>query len=406
MNCLLIPQNLFLISKRMLSNLQKNFDHQKNIMNLFLTKAKKFRNVFILILHLIPSLTPSAQASEIPDPNSLTLDSFPPVLQGGQFIINDSSLIQQIGWNPSTVWQQGQRFPEFMKLVYFQNLGIGQLSLRDIFQNSLESLNISNLRLSDIGFLNNQTLGNLVIAIPNLRGYHLRDIPLIDDLVNTAVHFSDNMTIEQILNYDHSLQNLRLDRLNLNNYGLDALPRFIDTPIEAFPRWQETIVAEIPGLSQVPFAAFPQSLANLRALNIGHADIVLNEHQNQRFQSLVGSYQDGFNVPCQENCPHIEFNDPPWLNGGQWISGQTLKVRGGHGFLGSVNGGKEPAGRHPFGNGFKVVLWNIDEAAARADMVIFFNLCIKETFIDLGCTPYIFGPVPWFPIYENSWTPI
>ncbi len=123
-------------------------------------------------------------------------------------------------------------------------------------------------------------------------------------------------------------------------------------------------------------------------------------------RSIVGSDKEGFNVYCPQNCPHIEFSQPSWLAGSQWITGNTFEVKGGKGILGTVNGGKEPAGRHPFGASFKVVLWDVDEAGGRGDMAIFFRFCVKKNFVNLGCTPYFIGPIPFFPVHEKTWIPI
>ena len=50
-------------------------------------------------------------------------------------------------------------------------------------------------------------------------------------------------------------------------------------------------------------------------------------------------------------------------------------VDGGEGVLGILNCGKEPTGRNPFGSGFKVALWSVDETKDEASTAIFFRVC-------------------------------
>ena len=75
--------------------------------------------------------------------------------------------------------------------------------------------------------------------------------------------------------------------------------------------------------------------------------------------------------------------------------------RVGTAFSGSIHNGMEPTGRLPFGSAFKVVLTATDEAEGRGEFGLFFRVC-HHGVIDLGCTPYFIGPVPWFPVHEKA----
>ena len=133
---------------------------------------------------------------------------------------------------------------------------------------------------------------------------------------------------------------------------------------------------------------------------VGKVDIVLKQVENQRWKSISGSYQEGFNVPCyNKQCAHIEVAGSDNLTGAAWMSGKYQKVKGGFGILGSLGGGKEPTGRHPFGKAFKQVLWEPNEAKGSITSMMFFRIC-KRGFIDLGCSPYNIGPVPFFEYKE------
>jgi hypothetical protein len=77
-------------------------------------------------------------------------------------------------------------------------------------------------------------------------------------------------------------------------------------------------------------------------------------------------------------------------------------VKGGKGILGSVNGGKEPTGRHPFGDAFKVAVWDVSEVDGMISQALFFRVCMRNNFVDLGCTPYFIGPVPFMTYKEKE----
>lgn len=134
---------------------------------------------------------------------------------------------------------------------------------------------------------------------------------------------------------------------------------------------------------------------------LAQVDVVFSNAEGSVNHSISGSYQEGFNVPCIRNCAHIELGAP--YTGAQWISGLSQQVRGGYGVLGTLNNGLEPTGRHPFGPAFKVVLLNTDEATGTATMGLYFRTCINSP-VDLGCSPYFMGPLPFMTITEEGVT--
>jgi hypothetical protein len=89
-------------------------------------------------------------------------------------------------------------------------------------------------------------------------------------------------------------------------------------------------------------------------------------------------------------------------------------VEGGHGPLKAVNGGREPTGRMVYPIRIKVVLTQIDESKGSASFGLYFRVCIKPVcdpkdpvctdtiYVDLGCTPFFIGPIPWIPAKEKD----
>ncbi len=188
-----------------------------------------------------------------------------------------------------------------------------------------------------------------------------------------------------------------LDALNLAEYGLNSIPGLLDAPLDQFARWGETLIGEIPGLADLPFADFFTDLGTPGPFAL--VDIVFGDKEARRLNTVTGSNVVGFDYPCdQDNCAHIELAGPDWLgatflHGKQWISGNSQWVPGGSGCL----AGEEPTGRHPYGEGFKVVLLGTDEASGLAEFGIYFRFSIF-----CGKTPYIIGPFPWMSQYEKD----
>ena len=53
-------------------------------------------------------------------------------------------------------------------------------------------------------------------------------------------------------------------------------------------------------------------------------------------------------------------------------------------------------------NAFKVTVLETDEATGTAETGLYFRMCVRNLFVDLGCTPYFIGPIPWLPIQEEG----
>jgi hypothetical protein len=79
-------------------------------------------------------------------------------------------------------------------------------------------------------------------------------------------------------------------------------------------------------------------------------------------------------------------------------------VPGGKGILGKLNKGLEPTGLTPWGPkpNIKLAITTINEKKGQADLAIYFRICIKTMFVDLGCTPYFIGPIPVGSVKEKG----
>jgi len=331
-----------------------------------------------------------------PDWVQITLRTLPAVLESGSFQA-PADLIRLLGYDPSRVWQAGQTADQYMQLGDFQeSFQLQQFSLYEIA--ALVGLDWPALRLADFALVAWQTLGDLVQALPDLANRPVESVAPIADLLKGEV--DPQTAIAEVLQ-DEALASLNLGDLNLEQYGLGDIPGLIEAPLESFRDWQQSVIDQVPGLADVPFANFPNPIVE-QGVVVGQVDVVFGPAEGDRTNTISGSYVEGFNVPCEADCAHLEIGQPTLVEGTQWVSGKYQQVRGGRGALAAANGGVEPTGRHPFGNAFKVAVLDTDEASGTAETGLYFRMCVRNLFVDLGCTPYFIGPIPWLPVQEEG----
>jgi hypothetical protein len=350
-----------------------------------------------------PVPTINWQNTQLPDWNRITFSNLPAIAESGSFVA-PPSVTDQLGYDPSRSWEAGQTPAEFSKLGDFQDaFKLQDFTLQTIREASLSQEDLGKTSLQQFGLMAFQTLGSLFEAIPTLNKLPIEKVKPVLDLLSgqLTTDFDPNQTIGQLLTQSPLVGGLEFSKLSLERYGLDSIPGLDTTAIGAFQNWQLVNIDQIPGLSEVPFSQFPTP-ANPVGSDVGIVDVAFGPAEQKRERTISGSDVEGFTVPCQKDCAHAELAGSPKVLGRQWISGKYQDVRGGHGVLAAVNNGKEPTGRHPFGDAFKVVIWDTSEPEGTVDTALFFRFCMRKGFVDLGCTPYFIGPIPWFSYHEKD----
>ncbi|NMF66788.1 hypothetical protein DP113_33955 (plasmid) [Brasilonema octagenarum UFV-E1] len=309
--------------------------------------------------------------------------------------------IKNPGMKQRRTWSAGQSLAEVMELGDFEatEFKIEDFTLEDIAD--ITGIQLKNLKLSDFETLKWQTLADFAQAIPKFEDLEVGTIPPIQELVTKVTGLSaDYQTVGEVLDNYPELAEAELGKyVQLDKYKLTSIPGIQQAQFKDFYNWQNTTIGKIPGLADVPFDQF-SSLPIPDMSFIGKVDLPLGSLEGGRWKSISGSYQDGFNVSCEKKCGHIEVSGSDIVTGSQWMSGKDQKVKGGFGILGKLNGGKEPTGRHPFGKSFKQVIWDVKEADGSITTAMFFRICKRGGFVDLGCSPYFIGPVPFFTYKE------
>jgi hypothetical protein len=358
------------------------------------------------------SMTWDEHQVRLPDWSQLTFGTLPPFSTDGAFE-SSAEINQSLGYDLSRSWQTGQSVETVLKLGDFQTSLYPQLfNLNAIAQ--ISQIDLNQVALDALDMVVWQTLDDLVAAIPHLGQLPISQIPPVESLIASVIPIPQlalrlketlgTTSLSAVLTEFPDLGQLSLGHLGeqLNQFAITDIPGLANIPLQNLRNWSSSTIAGVPGFANVPFDQMPNPLSGIGA--VGRIDMVYGPAETQRQNAISGSTREGFQVPCEDDCAHVELTGSPTLHGKQWISGQYQQVKGGEGFLAMVNGGKEPTGRHPFGEAFKVAIWDVDETTGTVSTALFFRICQRGGFLtpNLGCTPYFIGPIPFMSYRETE----
>ncbi|MBD2311248.1 M23 family peptidase [Desertifilum sp. FACHB-1129] len=310
----------------------------------------------------------------------------------------------------SRSWIAGQTPDQFLTLSDIAPLEPQQLTLEAISQITGEQL--ASLGLDNFPLIAQQTLNELIDAIPSIASVSLDELTPIQHWVSDLVgsrRMGRGLTLFEAIQRYPELGELELGAVDLAELAIAAIPGLTRATLAEFRGWETQLIDEIPGLNQVPLGQFPHPLDSIASQMVMRIDKIWGTAESEAMRTISGSDVEGFEVPCfrdRIDCASIELDDLETegrvqrgpLEGVHWVSGKYQEVRGGRGVLGLVNGGMEPTGRLPFGDVFKVVVWEPDETTDTVTTALFFRACQGM----LGCTPYMIGPIPFLTLRVNA----
>lgn len=323
----------------------------------------------------------------LPDWQQISLSQLPSISSSGS--------LPELGRR----WQAGQRPDEFLSLgdlsPAFQTemFTLGQIA-------DLTGLDLEQVALSEFKLVANQTVEQLVQAVPLLGEHRVKEVPPISRLFQDGYQ---EKTIRDVLRSRPQLAKKKLGQVDLSADPLTAIPNLENTQLNQFIDWDTSLVQDTPGLGEVPLAQMPTPLAPLGDV-VARIDMIYGPAEAGA-NTISGSDVEGFAVSCDQTCAYIELDDlenqgarvKGDFEGKRWVSGKYQKVQGGHGALAALNNGLEPTGRHPFGPGFKIVVWDTNETTDTISTALFFRFCTLA-----GCSPYFIGPVPFLSYQANA----
>ncbi|MEM8602989.1 MAG: hypothetical protein AAGF24_04050 [Cyanobacteria bacterium P01_H01_bin.121] len=294
----------------------------------------------------------------------------------------------------------------------WQYLTVGTLSF-DVFDLEQYSLSdIANLTgqfldgvsLSDLGhFIDFLTPQALVSGIPTLAKLPLEQVPPLKALWQQAgLGNGLSLSVQEAVEQFPGFGQMELGQLSdlLHDFSLHDLPRLAQTPLAKLP--VSDVLTEdliLTGLvDQLKFAQYPNPPALVDWVRIGQIDVPLHKEEHDRLRAISGGVpsEDHFEAQACEGdgCIHAEIHEPGLgeFSGYAWMSADQ-KVKDGFGLLSVPWGGRGPAGNHPFGKGFRLLVGNVNEADGTVELRISFRYCQHFPFAPKTCTPYVL-PLP------------
>ena len=343
-----------------------------------------------------------AQQTGSVDLSNVTFNSLPPYGKAGD-IVSAGDLSEQMGYDPARHWEAGDLPADVFTLGDFQSsFKTQELNLDQVAQ--LSGLDLQQLRIKDVPFFEDKTFSEVADAVPALKEFSLEEVPALAEVFDADL----STTIGELIDTDELIGNMNFNNL-VGEFSVMDIPNLDLAALDSFKNWQATAMSEVPGLGDIGLGKLSQVPDIFSGVTATH-DISFGAKENTKTptrHSITGSSKDGFSVQCvqQRGCAHVELTGAGNMHGAQWIAGGEGKgqqmVNGGEKVLGAVNGGKEPTGRLPFGEAFKVVLDETSESKGTAEFALYFKYCYKGPPVDLGCTPYFLGPIP-MPILNSK----
>ena len=333
------------------------------------------------------------QAVVLPDLNQFSFSDLPAFGESGGF---------REGPYQRT-WRIGQTIDQVLTFSDIQDLVPGNLTLDDI--SAVLGQDLGGRSIQDFPLLGNQSIHDLMSAIPTLGGFDLDALPPIAALVDAELgdRVRQGHTLFNAVQRWPELGESLLGEIDLSAFSIHDIPGIAQTALGTLSGFEQATLNQVPGLRDLPLSSFPNPVAVVGNMTM-QIDMIWGPREGDRPRTISGSDSQGFAVPCnidRTDCASIELQalgsgtDP--LDGIHWVSGKYQAVEGGSGTLRFVNGGREPTGRHPFGPAFKQVIWEPEERDDTVTSALFFRACGWG-----GCTPYIIGPFPFITYNIND----
>jgi hypothetical protein len=241
---------------------------------------------------------------KLPDWSKITLANLPGILTSGS-ISNEFN--QLVGYDLSRVWNIGDTPDKILKLGDLaEALAPQNFTLVEISQ--VSGINWSDFTVDQFPLVGQQTLQQLVDAIPNLGSILISQIEPVMSLLSQQSLTFNNQTLSELLSLNSQLANLKLNQIDLSRFGLDTIPNLENAILANFNNWQSSLINQIPGLGQILLSKMPNPLTKIGNV-VARIDSIWGAAEAQRNDTISGSYEQGFSVSCTKNCGYLELDD-------------------------------------------------------------------------------------------------
>lgn len=343
----------------------------------------------LMLVLFVPSTSPAQSLDFAEGVVSTTFNQLPPYAEGGEVASVDAETAEQLGYDPGRTWAAGDLPSEVVRLGDIESgLGAEEFTLEQIAE--VTGIDLAELTLADLAFLEGISLEEFVKDIPFLADWDIADIPELAEVL------SGDGTLGEVIDANPDLAELPVAEV-LGELPVSSIPNLGSAELSDFAGIGNQTIANVPGLGDVALGSFPIPVA-MPSINVfPRQDIAFESKEYSGGKPTPQPVSGGTNgteiwlpMACEGGCPHIELADNGW-EGANWMT-KEHRVRDGHGVLGQIFD-EAGAYRIPFGPSFALQVADTAENIGEADWGLAFRVCIKNAFVDLGCTAY-FMEVP------------
>ncbi|MCU0533021.1 MAG: hypothetical protein MUD14_03875, partial [Hydrococcus sp. Prado102] len=181
---------------------------------------------------------------QLPDWNQISLSDLPGILTAGSF---GTEYNQLAGYDLSRTWNVGDTPDRFLKLgdvadaLAPQNFTVGNIA-------QISGINLSEIALSEFPLIGEQTLNQLVQAIPKLEQIEVSNIAPVQKLLNSKNFSISNLTLGEALAQNPDLGELKLNAIDLSQFSVTSIPNIEQAILGDFNNWKSNLIKDIPGL--------------------------------------------------------------------------------------------------------------------------------------------------------------
>jgi hypothetical protein len=279
----------------------------------------------------------------------------------------------------------GKQFNNFYQNQPLANLPLLQSALT---QNLLQQANLGNLQPL-------QSLNNLIQNAGGLGNLVPSDLLNPQKVVQQVANIALNKIVAAIPSFgNYSLGNISIQ--NLQSFSVaNAIPALIKQPLSVIPGLNQLMANDLKavGVNKIAISQLPKPLSYAAGIQLGRFDLPLGNDERDLGRQISGGITgSGFRKEnCRNKCKFVEISAPGTnYHGAIWADAEHY-VPDGFGPACAVVPGlcRGPAGNHPFGEEFRVLLTNINPRNGTAQRAISFRKC--DDF-HINCSPYILPP--------------
>jgi hypothetical protein len=279
----------------------------------------------------------------------------------------------------------GQQFNNFYQNQPLANLPLLQSALT---QDLLQQANLGNLQPL-------QSLNNLIQSAGGIGNLVPSDLLNPQKVVQQAANIALNQVVSAIPSFgNYSLGNIPIQ--NLQSFSVaSALPAIINQPLSVIPGVSQLMTGDLKavGLNKIAMSQLPTPLSYAAGIQLGRFDLPLSNDERDLGRQISGGITgSGFRKEnCRNKCKFVEISAPGTnYHGAIWADAEHYVPDG----FGPVCAAvpdlcRGPAGNHPFGEEFRILLTNINPRTGTAQRAISFRKC--DDF-RINCSPYIIPP--------------